>query len=40
MFYIEVYLTNIIMVQFFEFITFFFNINLNIKIIKIKIIIL
>ena len=36
MFYIEVYLTNIIYVQFFEFITFFFNINLNIKIIKSK----
>ena len=36
MFYIEVYLTNIIMVQLFEFITFFFNINLNIKIIKSK----
>lgn len=36
MFYIEVYLTNIFIVQFFEFITFFFNINLNIKIIKSK----
>ena len=36
MFYIEVYLTNIIYVQIFEFITFFFNINLNIKIIKSK----